>query len=348
MSQSRGVLVSSLGARVSRLSPSWLAGALLALAAPIGAGCSSGDEATRSFDFGPYAIEPQQEITRHCVQMTLGNEAPLFINSVELTTGAGFHHSNWLFGPEDVFPGPDGTFDCNERGYSEAIAAVFGGVLFAQSTQSPHEIQAFAPDVAQLHLLNASDKALHVTPNLKVTAIPEEQVNVRLAGISFQNQALALPAGRRSRFTVECDLATPHQRLLDRPLDFRVYYALAHYHELGMGMAIDAVRADGSSMSIYSTANAVGDSLGGPIDPAFDMSGFAKLRMSCDFYNPRSQAVGWGIGDQEMCVFLAFSDSTYLWSGGVNTRQAPQNETQVGNMLQYTNPCMVVPLPAER
>lgn len=276
-----------------------------------------------------------------------------------LTTGAGFHHSNWLFVPEDVFPGPDGTFDCNERGYSEAIAAVFGGVLFAQSTQSPHEIQAFAPDVAvrlparqkivaQLHLLNASDKALHVTPNLKVTAIPEEQVNVRLAGLSFQNQALALPAGRRSRFTVECDLATPHQRLLDRPLDFRVYYALAHYHELGMGMAIDAVRADGSSMSIYSTANAVGDSLGGPIDPAFDMSGFSKLRMSCDFYNPRSQAVGWGIGDQEMCVFLAFSDSTFLWSGGVNTRQEPQNETQVGNMLQYTNPCMVVPLPAER
>lgn len=321
--------------------------------------CTGSEERVHSFDFGPYAIAPQQEMTQSCIQLSLQNDEPLWIHEVELTTGAGFHHSNWLFVPEDVFPGPDGTFSCKERGYSEVIAAGAGGVLFAQSTQSPHEVQTFLPGaavrvparsklVAQLHLLNASDTALNVKPNIKLVSIPEGSVTLTLAGMSFSNMALGLPAGRQSRFTVECDLTQQHRWAFDRDPDFKIYYALAHYHELGTGLSIDALRPDGSSASIYSTANSIGDSLGGPVTPGFDMTGFTKLRMSCDFYNPRSEVVRWGIGDQEMCVFLAFSDSTYLWSGGVLSRQEPANETQVGNVLQYTNPCTVFGISAQR
>lgn len=340
--------------RIARLDHAALLGALgLVLGSTA---CSSSEERVRSFDFGPYEVTPQQETTKHCVQISLDNADPLFISAVELTTGAGFHHSNWLYVPEDVFAGPDGTFDCDERGYSEALAAAFGGVLFAQSTQKAHEVQQFSPGVAirlpprqkivaQLHLLNASDRTLKLTPNLKLTSIAEEQVQISLAGISFQNQALGLPAGRQSRFSVECDLTEKHQKELGRAPDFNIYYALAHYHELGTGLSLDAVRADGSSVNIYTTANAVGDSLGGPIDPVFNMSGFTKLRMSCEFYNPRSQVVRWGIGDQEMCVFLAFSDSERQWAGGVTSRGAPANETLVGNTLQYSNPCTLFALP---
>jgi hypothetical protein len=71
------------------------------------------------------------------------------------------------------------------------------------------------------------------------------------------------------------------------------------------------------------------------------MTGFSKVRFSCDFFNPRSEVVKWGVGDQEMCVFLAFTDSAFNWGGGVNMPEPPQNEVQVGNMMQYTNPCTV-------
>jgi hypothetical protein len=313
-----------------------------------------------SYDFGPYTIQAGQEVVSDCVQISLHNEGPVYINAVELTTGPGFHHSNWTYVPEHVFAGPDGTWDCDSRGYSEAIAAVFGGVIFAQSTQTPHEVQAFPPGVAvklppktkliaQIHLLNPGDAPVQLRPNISLTAIPEAEVTTRLAGISFQNQALGLPANRESRFSVECEIGERHRELLGGMPDFKIYYGLAHYHELGTRLDLEAVRPDGTSTKIYSTAALPGDTMGGPIEPAFDMTGYTRLRFSCDFYNPRAEVVEWGVGDQEMCVFLAFSDSPYAWGGGVNdSDELPQNETAVGNALHYSNPCAVFASDARR
>lgn len=317
------------------------------------------DGPVRSYDFGPYTVRGGEEIVSDCVQISLRNTEPLYVNAVELTTGPGFHHSNWLYVPEHVLAGEDGTFNCDERGYSEPVAAVFGGVLFAQSTQVPHEVQAFPPGVAvklpprtklvaQLHLLNPTDAPIQLRPNIKLATIPEAEVTTRLAGISFQNQALGLPANRASRFTVECEIAERHRALLGRDPDFRIYYGLAHYHELGTRLTLEAVRADGTATTVYTTDALAGDTLGGPIEPAFDMTGFTKLRFACDFYNPRAEVVKWGVGDQEMCVFLAFSDSAYAWGGGANERDEPMNETAVGNELHYANPCTVFASDARR
>lgn len=332
--------------------------ALASVALSLGA-CGGGDE-FGSYDFGPYTVAAGQEIESDCVQISLRNDEPVYVNAVELTTGPGFHHSNWTYVPEHVYAGPDGTFDCGDRGYSEAISAVFGGVLFAQSTQAPHEVQAFPPGVAiklppktkligQIHLLNPTDAPLQLRPNLSLTTIPAAEVQRTLAGISFQNQALGLPASRESRFTVECEIGDRHRELLGRAPDFRIYYGLAHYHELGTRLDLEAVRPDGTATRIYTTDALPGDAMGGPIEPAFDMTGYTKLRFSCDFYNPRAQVVEWGVGDQEMCVFLAFSDSEYAWGGGVNdSDQLPQNETAVGNALHYKNPCEVFATDARR
>jgi hypothetical protein len=127
----------------------------------------------RTFEFGPYPLAAGQEINSQCVSAALGNEEPLYINSVELTTGPGFHHSNWFWVPEEIFSGPDGTWKCSDRQYDEANAGIYGGVLFAQSTQAQHEVQAFptgaaivipphARIVAGTHLLNTGDEDLSV------------------------------------------------------------------------------------------------------------------------------------------------------------------------------------------
>ena len=312
----------------------------------------SADDNRRSFDFGPYTIQPGEEVTDQCVQISLANKDYVYVNSVELTTGPGFHHSNWFWVPDGTFAGEDGTFDCDAREFSEPIAALFGGVLFAQSTQAPHEIQAFPEGVAirippqskivtQIHLLNGTDAPIEVRPNIKLALTPEPEVTTILAGISFQNQALALPPNRESRFSTECDLGPEHQALFGRDPDFKIFYALAHYHELGIGLSIDAIKPDGTTTNVYTTSTQVGDTLGGPVAPAFDMTGYTKLRMSCDFFNPRADTVRWGVGDQEMCVFLAFSDSEYNWGGGVNDRVEPENPMQVGDAMHFSNPCTV-------
>lgn len=318
------------------------------------AACAGSDDPNElgTYSFGPFDIAAHEEVTDQCVQITLHNTEYVFVNSVELTTGPGFHHSNWFYVPEHTFAGADGTYTCKDRDFNEPVAAIFGGVLFAQSTQAPHEVQQF-PDgvvikippgfklVTQIHLLNPTDGPLHIEPAIKVTPIPEAQVTTLLAGMSFENQAIALPPNKQSRFTSECDIATAHQMYFQRDPDFKVYYALAHYHELGTGLTVEGVKADGTASLIYSTTTHIGDTLGGPIAPAFDMTGYAKIRFSCDYFNPRADVVKWGVGDQEMCVFLAFTDSPYHWGGGITSIEDPQNPVEVGNMMQYTNPCVV-------
>jgi len=308
-------------------------------------------DGTKTYEFGPFHIAPGVEVDGDCVQITLHNEDYANVNTVELTTGPGFHHSNWYYVPEFQFPGEDGTFKCDDRLFDQAVAAIKGGVIFAQSTQAPHETQRFPEGfvvrvppkyklVAQIHLLNPADTPLDLKPNIKLTYITDDKVTTRLAGMALQNAALALPPNMNSRFTVECDMEERHQLALHRPLDFKVYYALAHYHSLGTGLTIEAVKDSGESATIYTTTTAVGDVLGGPIAPAFDMTGYTKLRLSCDFYNPRAQTVGWGIGDQEMCIFLAFTDSSYNFGGGVLEEGAPLNPLMVGNTMTYQNPCV--------
>src|SRR4051812_43023566 len=110
--------------------------------------CACGDDRVHSYSFGPYSLAPGQEVTEQCVSVTLHNERTMYINSVEFTSTTGFHHSNWFYVGQNVYGGEDGTWPCAERQYSEAVAGTLGGVLFAQSTQSPHEIQQFADGVA--------------------------------------------------------------------------------------------------------------------------------------------------------------------------------------------------------
>src|SRR5512139_1919268 len=105
--------------------------------------CAGDGDATRTFAFGPFHIEPSEEVDGSCVQISLDNDEYMNVNVVELTTGAGFHHSNWFFVPETTFPGADGTFRCDDRLFDQAVAAIRGGVIFAQSTQAPHELQQF-------------------------------------------------------------------------------------------------------------------------------------------------------------------------------------------------------------
>ena len=331
-------------------------GALLLVAA-----CTTTDPyAVRSYPFGPYTVQPSEEIADQCVQITLHNDTTLYINTVELTTGAGFHHSNWVFVPESGYTGDDGTFRCADRQFDQALAVVRGGgVLFAQSTQSAHDVQSFPPGAAieipahykllsTIHLLNPTDNVLQLHPVIALTPIDPKALTTKLAGMSFENHAIGLPAMMQSRFTVDCDLTdqwnqlyTTGQVSAQHP-DFHLYYALAHYHTLGTGLTIEAVKPDGTAATIFTTANKVGDSLGSPLDPPFSMAGYTRLRFSCDYYNNTGGTVVWGTGSNEMCVFLSFTDSAFDWGGGIPLDGSPGQGAMVGSVMTFNTPgCMV-------
>lgn len=322
------------------------------------AACTSADpDAPQTFNFGPFTVQPSEEVTGRCVQIDLHNAKDLYVNTIELTTGPGFHHSNWFFIPSYYFADQDPVFDCDETAVTLS-AAVHGGVLFAQSTQLAMQTQAFPPGVAvripahsklvaEIHLLNPSDNALTLAPSITLTPLAEKDVTTQLAAISFENHALGLPPQKQSRFTLDCDLGPLTQQLHDSgdlnsaTPDFNIYYALAHYHTLGTGLTLEAVKPDGTATPIFTTSNRVGDSLGGPIDPLFSMSGYSRLRFSCDYFNNTDNVVPWGVGTNEMCVYLAFSDSKLNWGGGVTSDDSPGDPTDVGGVMSYSHACQV-------
>ena len=107
-------------------------------------------------------------------------------------------------------------------------------------------------------------------------------------------------------------------------------------------MTIEAVRPDGTSATVYSTATASATRSAARSRRRLDMTGFAKLRFSCDFFNPRAEVVGWGVGDQEMCVFLAFSDSQFVWAGGAINIDGAGSGSDTGTEIDYTHTCSLI------
>jgi len=295
---------------------------MVVMAALTLAGCglddAGGDVQRLEKQWEPLTLAAGQEETSLCASWTLGNDAPAYVRSVEMTSGPGWHHSNWFFVPADkIAVGPDGIWPCDERHFDQIEAGLAGGVLFAQSTGASHEIQAFpsgaalevpagARVVGQLHLLNAADRSLTTSIQLAVETIPAGDVTAKLAPFVAEFRPLAIPPGARSRFTASCEMYRP---------DFHVYYVLPHYHGLGVEMTVEAYGGAGDR-EIFRSGAVAGEPLGGVLDPPFDTTGASGIRFSCTYQNPTDRTVGYGNGDGEMCILLAYTDDRKRWAGG--------------------------------
>jgi hypothetical protein len=302
-------------------------------------------------DFGAYPLDPAEEINGLCQSWTLNNETELWVNAVELETNGGYHHSNWLFAPEGKYPGEDGAWKCSDRGYSELDAAVAGGVLFAQSTQARKQVQKFPDGVAVrlpphtmivggTHLFNVTTEPLSSTLLFAIYTLPASEVKVPLAPFRLSYVDLTIPPLATSEFSGECDLAGA---ITDGPpaLDMDLYYVLPHYHALGHSFHLETYGGDDDGKAIYDLGAFDGEAHGTPFDPPVSLSGAKGFRFSCGYQNPRSEEVGWGIGDQEMCVMLGFARSDYAFDATVPTGAAAQDK---GKIREFTGNCSVVPL----
>jgi hypothetical protein len=302
-------------------------------------------------DFGVYRLDPAQELSSLCQSWTLGNDTELWVNSVELETNGGYHHSNWLFAPDDQYAGPDGPWKCSDRGYSEFQAAVAGGVLFAQSTQAKRQVQRFPEGVAVrlpphtrivggVHLYNTSAEPLDTTLTFSIYSLPKSDVKVPLAPFRLSYLDLTIPPLAISEFSAECDFAGA---IADGgpSLDMDLYYVLPHYHSLGHSFHLETYGGADDGKTIYDLGAFDGEAHGTPFDPPVSMRGAKGFRFSCGYENPRAQTVKWGIGDQEMCVMLGFARSDFVFDGSVASGAATADK---GSVREFTGTCGVLPL----
>ena len=85
------------------------------------------------------------------------------------------------------------------------------------------------------------------------------------------------------------------------------YYVLPHYHEMGLGMRINVLGGRMDGTEIFSNMGGFGEALGRTFDPPIAVRGASGLAITCDYLNQRSSRVGYGEGDQEMCVTLIYT-----------------------------------------
>jgi hypothetical protein len=272
-------------------------------------------ELTHAFD--PITVGAGEEQNGLCQSWTVGNDQPVYVNTVVASNDGAFHHSNWIWIDDGMFTGPDGTWPCVDRGFDQILAGAAGGVFFAQSTQARRDVQQFpvgaafqmpahARIVGDVHLLNPGQVAITTQLRFDVYTLPEADVRVPLQPMAFTNTALDIVAGGETRARMQC--ATPQP-------DFDIYYILPHFHLLGLNMAIDVAGGALDATTIYRSAGNFGDAWGQTFDPPIAIRGAEALGITCDYQNPRTSAVQYGEGDQEMCVTLIYSSGAK--AGGI-------------------------------
>ena len=311
-------------------------------------------EATLTHDFGDYTLGAGEEDSGLCVSWTLANDKPLYVRTVTLSNRGAYHHSNWFVVPEDKYVGPDGFFRCHDRGFDEIAAAVAGTVIFAQSTQSQIEEQKLPEGavikipphhkvMSDVHLLNPTARMLTTSLRMSLGIVHPRDVDVVLSPFRLSYLDLDIPPHSEAHFSADCDLKTPYERSTGQPFDLKLYWVLPHYHYLGnyFRVAILGGPHDGELIHGIDFFNA--EANGKALDPPLDLTGARGLSFTCGYGNPRDDRVGWGIGDQEMCVMLGFASGAALLdasmvSGNHVTGVEDGVVKNTGDCISYTVP----------
>ena len=311
------------------------------------------DRATVTHSFGSLQLGPFEE-TQPCVSWTLDNEEPVYINAVTLANQGSWHHSNWFVVPEAMFPGEDGFWNCEDRGFQEITAALSGTVLFAQSTQSWVEVQQLNEGVVvkapARHKVIGATHALNLAPHEKETElrmsldiIHPKLVETVLTTLRLNYGDLQIPPQQQSRFSSSCNLDERFQVTLGQSLDMKIHWVLPHYHYLGnfFELAIDGGPNDGQV--IYQLQGFNGDANGKAFAQPVDLAGAQGVSFTCGYDNDTDQEVGFGIGDQEMCVALVLADSQMLLDA--NVPSGTQLIEEVDGTAYFEGDCSVLGLP---
>jgi hypothetical protein len=274
-----------------------------------GSSPSAEPSADLTHTFPELNLAPNEEKTGVCQSWTLDNDEPLFVNRVVASNLGGLHHSNWIWVDDASYDGPDGTWPCDERGFEQVLAAAVGGVFFAQSTQARRDVQGFPPGAAfempahariigDVHLLNVAAEPLTTSLRFDIFTLPASDVQVKLQPMAFTNTALDIAAAGDTSARMQCAVPQP---------DFDVYYVLPHFHENGLQLRVDVAGGERDGSNLFTSRGSFGDALGQVFDPPAQVRGAEGVVITCDYQNASAVRLGYGVGEQEMCVVLIYA-----------------------------------------
>jgi len=333
-----------------------------AASGPVCTPCGSGQAATEQgcerlggealhHRFADFTLAPGEEVKDLCQSWTLDNPEEIWVNAVEMTQDAKSHHSVFSFAPNNLFEGPDGVWPCPSRDYFHTTAGLFGGILFAQSVQTLHEVQAFPRGAAirippysrvvgDVHLLNLDSRPNTGSLSLTLYTLPRKDVVTKLTPSEGVFNQLAVPPRARSRFVTDCAMRTGFQESSGTPVDFDLYYVLPHAHELGRRVFMQVLGGPMDGQLIYDETSYTLDSPHGlRYSPPLHVRGADGLRFGCEYLNDTDvlRTAGPDQG-KEMCQVLAYIDSPTAFSAQSYELGAPEKKDGVVELSATCKP----------
>ncbi len=297
----------------------------------------------------PFALEGSEE-TMTCYSWTVDNDAPLYVQAVDFQNGGSFHHSNWFVVPEDVYPGDDGFWPCAERGFEDVSAALAGTVLFAQSTQAQLESMKFTDGaviriparskiVAGVHLLNLGPDPRETAAWLAMELLHPALVETILSPVMLSYLPLSIPPKRVSTFLAGC--SGPAFEDLGA---LELHYILPHYHRTGISAKV-TLYEDSQGTVVLDHVGFGASPMGQTFDPPIVFENLGAIEFSCTYDNPHDQTLTWGVGINEMCVFLGFADASNLLIAGVARDATPLLYEDEDGIQVSTGACPITLVP---
>lgn len=304
-------------------------------------------------EFTSFDIKAGEEIKGLCQSWTLNNSEELWVNSVEFSQDERSHHSIWTFVPEELFPGPDGVWTCKDRNYNELVGTTSGGVLFAQSTQSTHEVQRFPEGsairippyskiVGDIHLLNTTTADIvGGSATMTMYTITKAEVKVPLVPFEMAYRALAIPPFAKSRFSASCELKALFDDVAGSPFDIKIHYILPHTHGYATRLSMQVLGGPSDGASIIDVPGYKEEGRGRFFDTPIDLTGADGISFACDYDNQTDQTLEWAY-EQEMCQLLGFAESKVAFLSAVTESAAPVGKDGV---QEFTGPCEHLAIP---
>ncbi len=310
------------------------------------------ERASLVHNFGNVTLAPFEE-SLPCISWTLNNEQALYVERIRMANDGGFHHANWYIVPDTEFPGPDGFWDCDSRGFSDLNAMLSGSsVLYAQSTQALFEDQGLGEGVvvkipprrkliAGGHMLNLSSREMTTSMRMGLEAIHPTLVKDVVVPFRFSYDALRIHPQAETRLTGDCDIGA--SMFSDGNMRLKLYWLLPHYHNLGNYFSVEVKGGAMDGQKIFELTGFNAEPNGKTFNPPLDLTDAQGIKFTCGFNNPTSSFVGWGIGDQEMCMMLGFTSGKYMFDATVRERVSEGLDAE--NINRYGGPCGVLPIP---
>jgi hypothetical protein len=289
--------------------------------------CESLGAPVMMHEFQQWTIPAGAEYKGQCQSWTLNNPNEMWINAVELAQNEFSHHSIWTFVPDDHFVGPDGTWTCTDRNYDDVKGALFGGVLYAQSTQATHEVQKFPAGAAirippycriisDIHLLNATQQDQTGSLKLWLYAIPPEQVTAKLVPFQLDDRAVTVLPNAQTRLANDCSGIDNAFRAIGAKFDYKIHYLLPHTHGYGTRFLVQTAGGTRDGETVFDLHETGFEAHGLAFDPPFDVTGALGLRFSCEYANDTANTLHWG-WSEEMCMMLGYAQTTVAFDAGV-------------------------------